>query len=127
MGNRVDQQRGITVIGLLFVSIMVIFVAMVAMKLVPAYIEYFEVKKILSDISKGDEGRSNALIREEFSKRASIDNITAVKPSDLEIGNENGKTVITANYTYETKIVGNVSLLVDFEASSSATAMPDGN
>ena len=114
------QQRGMTFIGLLFVAAIVVFLAMVTMKLVPAYLEYFSIKKILHDIGSSPDiaSMSNADIREKFAKRAMIDRVTSIQPTDLEINREGGVSVASAEYTFQTKLVGNVSLLVEFKASS---------
>jgi hypothetical protein len=47
-----------------------------------------------------------------------IDNITTVKASDLDIGRDGGQTVVSVEYPFQTKLIGNISLLVDFSASS---------
>lgn len=114
------QQRGLSMIGLLFWGIIIVFVALVAMKLIPAYVEYFEIKKILKDLGSevGSKGMSNGEIRERFAKRAMIDNITAVNPADLTISRENGQTVVSVDYSFQAPLVGNLSLLADFSASS---------
>lgn len=115
-----QQQRGLSMIGLLFWGIAIVFAALVVMKLLPAYTEYFTIQKILKDIGSesGTKGMSNADIRERFAKRALIDNITAVQPADLNISRESGQAVVSVEYTFQTKLAGNVSLLVDFSASS---------
>lgn len=114
------QQRGLSMIGLLFWGIIIVFVALVAMKLIPAYVEYFEIRKILRDLGNEVSGKnmSNGDIRERFEKRAMIDNITAVSPADLAIGRENGQTVVSVDYSFQAHLVGNLSLLADFSASS---------
>lgn len=114
------QQRGLSMVGLLLWGIVIVFVALVAMKLVPAYVEFFEIKKILKDMGgeSGFNNMSNAEIRERFAKRAMIDNISTVKPGDLEISREGGKTVVAVDYSFQTELVGNVSLLANFSASS---------
>jgi hypothetical protein len=114
------QQRGLSMIGLVIWGIVIVFVALVAMKLIPAYTEFITIKKILTDIGSesGVKSMSNADIRERFAKRAMIDNITTVTPADLNISRESGKTVVSVNYTFQTPLVGNLSLLADFSASS---------
>jgi hypothetical protein len=114
------QQSGLSMLGLLLWGIVIVFVALVAMKLIPAYTEFITIKKILTDIGSetGIKGMSNADIRERFAKRAMIDNITTVSPADLKISRENDRTVVSVAYTFQTPLVANISLLVDFSASS---------
>lgn len=120
------QQRGLTMIGFLFVAIVLVVLAMLAMKVVPAYVEFFSVKKILATMGQEPElkSMSNAEIRVDFAKRAEVGYVTAVKPEDLSIDRHGAVPVITADYTYRTKLLGNVSLVVDFNASSDPNAAP---
>jgi predicted membrane protein len=119
-----SQQRGLTMLGFLFVAVMLIFVAMLAMKLVPAYIEFFSVKKILNTMGQesGLKSKSNAEIRKDFIKRANVGYVTVVKPEDLTIDRRNGGLVVSADYVFRSKLVGNVSIVVDFSASSDPNA-----
>ena len=121
-----QQQRGLTMFSFLFFAIVFIAIAMLAMKLVPAYIEFFSVKKILATMGQEAElkSKSNAEIRSDFSKRASVGYVTVVKPEDLSVERQGGVPVITAAYEFRTKLVGNVSLVVDFSASSDPNAAP---
>lgn len=121
-----SQQRGVTMIGFLFVASVLVMVALLGMKLVPAYIEFFSVKKILATMGQDSnlKSKSNGEIRNDFIKRAGVNYVTVVKPEDLSIDRRNGVTVITADYAFRTKLVGNISLVVDFSASSDPNAAP---
>jgi hypothetical protein len=121
-----SRQRGLTMFGFLFVAIVLVAVALLAMKLVPAYIEFFSVKEILATMGQESElrSKSNAEIRSDFSKRADIGYVTVVKPQDLSIDRSGGVPAISAEYEYRTKLVGNVSLVVDFSASSAPNGAP---
>jgi len=121
------QQRGLTMFSFLFFAVVFISVAMLAMKLVPAYIEFFSVKKILNTMGQesGLKSKSNAEIRNDFIKRANVSYVTVVKPEDLTIDRRNGGLVVSADYVFRSKLVGNVSLVVDFSASSDPNATAD--
>jgi len=84
------------------------------------------VKKILATMGQDSDVRSksNVEIRKDFSKRASVGYVTVVKPEDISIDRLGGVPVITADYEFRTKLVGNVSLVVDFSASSDPNAAP---
>lgn len=120
------RQRGLTMFSFLFVAVLLIFAAMLAMKLVPAYIEYFSVKKILSTMGQESDirSKSNAEIRGDFGRRAGVAYVTVVKPEDLSIDRRGGVPVISADYAFRSKLVGNISLVVDFSASSDPNAAP---
>ncbi len=120
------RQHGLSMIGFLFVAIVLVFVAMLAMKVVPAYIEYFSVKKILATMGQESDIRSkgNTEIRNDFARRASTGYVSVVKPEDLSIDRSGAVPVISADYQFRTKVVGNVSLVIDFSASSDPNAAP---
>lgn len=121
-----SQQRGLSMIGFLFVAAVLVVVAMLAMKLVPAYIEFFSVKKILATMGQESDFRSksNAEIRSDFVRRANVGYATVVKPEDLAIDRSGGVPVVSADYEFRTRLVGNVSLVVDFSASTNPNAAP---
>lgn len=121
-----SRQRGLSMIGFLFVAAVLIFVAMLAMKMVPAYIEFFSVKKILATMGQESDFRSksNAEIRSDFARRASVGYVTAVKPEHLAIDRRGGVPVVFADYEFRTKLIGNASLVVDFSASTNPNAAP---
>ncbi len=121
-----SKQRGLTMSGFLFVAVVLVMLAMVAMKLVPAYIEYFSVKKILSTMGQESDlkSKSNADLRADFARRANVGYVTVVKPEDIAVDRHGAVPVISADYSFRTKLVGNVSLVVDFSASSDPNAAP---
>lgn len=121
-----SRQRGLSMIGFLFVAVVLVAVAMLAMKLVPAYIEYFSVKKILATMGHQSDLRnmSNAEIRNDFARRASVGYVEVVKPQDISVDRRGGVPVVSADYTFRTKLIHNVSLVIDFSASSDPNAAP---
>jgi hypothetical protein len=118
------RQRGLSMIGFLLAAALVVMAAMVAMRLVPAYIEYFSVKKILVSMGQTVDfrGKSNADIRSDFSRKIAADYVSAVKAEDLMIDRSSGAPVVSVDYEFRTRLIGNMSLVVDFSASSDPTA-----
>lgn len=114
-------QRGISVWGLIFGLFLLIIVSLLAMKLTPAYLEFFAIKKALNGIAvekRGGGGASVAEIRRSFDARATIDDFSAVKGADLEITKQGNDVVISAAYRKEVKLFSNIGIYIDFEASS---------
>ena len=50
--ERADRQRGMTVIGMLLLMIAIAFVALVGMKVIPMYIQYYSIKSTIESIRK---------------------------------------------------------------------------
>jgi len=114
-----QQQRGLSIVGFIFVAAMVICVAMVGFRVVPSYIEYFTVKKVMADtLDRSKDGFSIAQFRRDFDLKASADYIDSVKGTDIDVTMEGNSLVATANWSKQLHLVGNVSLLLEFEAQA---------
>ena len=117
-----NKQRGVTLTGLIAGSVVVIMVALLAMKLLPSYIEYFTIKKALAGIALESRGRGGAVtdIRRAFESRTAIDDIKSVNASDLEITKEGNGFSIVASYRREIPLFANIGVFIDFTAASSS-------
>ena len=113
------RQRGITLMGLIIGSFVLVLVALLAMRLLPSYIEYFTIKKAIVGIAKqtGSEGNVSD-VRRAFENRMAVDDIKSVQPSDLAITKEGSGFLITAAYRREVPLFANIGVYIDFEASS---------
>ena len=113
------QQRGLSLIGLLMVSALIVVVALIGFKLLPAYIEYFAVKKVLAAmVHSGDTKGTVAEIKKAFDRRSLIDDIHSLKGEDLDVTKEGGTVVVSANYSVKVPLVANVSACIDFSTST---------
>jgi uncharacterized membrane protein len=112
------KQTGISLLGLIVGSIVLIIAALLAMKTVPSYIEYFNAKKAIYGIANENPEASVKDVRNSFESRATIDDITSVRSQDLEISKDRGLLVIAFAYRKEIKLFSNVSLCIDFAAST---------
>jgi hypothetical protein len=119
------RQGGMSGIAILVILILVVFGALIGMKVTPAYIEYFTIKKAIAAITQSGElrGGSVAEVRRAFENRANIDDITSVQPQDLEITKDGGEVVISFAYEKRIPLFYNVSLLIDFAGSSKPGAL----
>ncbi|MBY0437755.1 MAG: DUF4845 domain-containing protein [Burkholderiales bacterium] len=115
-----NRQQGISLIGFIMVCTALIFVAVFAFKLVPAYLEQYTITKIFNQIADNPEfvNATAADVRAAFVRQITIDSVKAIGPSDLDITREAGQLVIEAQYQVTIPLISNVSLLVDFKASS---------
>src|SRR3970040_953624 len=111
-------QRGVTLMGLIVGLFALIVLALFAMKLIPAYIEYFTAKGAIEAIARDRQATTPAEVRRAFENRSAIDDITAVKPPDIEISREGNEIVIAFAYRREVPLFANVGVYIDFAASS---------
>ncbi|HSH96813.1 MAG: DUF4845 domain-containing protein [Methylophilaceae bacterium] len=115
------KQRGMTFIGLVFMIAAGLFIAIIAMKLAPAYLEYFNVKNAVTKIGNeaGFADMTKKDIGDEFDRSATIDSIEVVQGRDLEVTkDDSGKQIVSIEYQKVVPIVANISVLLDFSAST---------
>jgi len=112
------RQRGVSVMGLIAALFIVIILAVFGMKLIPSFIEYRTARNGIEAISREKQGSSVADIRKAFEARATIDDITSVKPQDLEITKEGSEVVIAFGYRKEVPLFGGVGLYIDYSAKT---------
>jgi Domain of unknown function (DUF4845) len=114
------RQRGVTFVGMMFIAGLVVFAAILGIRLVPAYIEYATVTKHLRDIARAPDARgaSPRDIQVMFNKRAQIDDLKAVTGADIDVIKDGDTLLLTAAYSTKIKLFGNLSACIDFEASS---------
>jgi hypothetical protein len=120
--SNIKRQKGATFLGMAIIAGILIFAAIIGMKMAPAYIEFMSVKKVLRAMNQDSlSSMSKKEIKDSYVRRASIDDISSVTPDDLVIEkDESGSTVVSVQYRVIKPLVGNVSVILDFAASSNA-------
>jgi hypothetical protein len=114
-----QKQRGVSLTGLIVTLSVLGFLGVMAAKLLPAYIDYFAVKKMFATMEQaGDFKLGVREIRKSFDTRNTIESVNDVKGDDLEIGKEGGETVVSVSWQKKVTMVGNVSACLDFYVTS---------
>jgi hypothetical protein len=113
-------QKGVGFLGVLTLLVGIVVLAIMGLKVVPAYIEYFNIKKAISGMIQSGELRNASVadIRKAFDRRAAIDDFTSVTPQDLEITKEGNEIVLSFAYEKRIRLLRNVSLMIEFAGSS---------
>lgn len=116
------QQRGLSFFGFIMGAFILVLASITGLKLIPAYMQNAQVKNLFVAIANDPEMQKAAprAIRDSFSRRASVDNVTAIKAEDIEIASDEGKPVLSASYSVKIPMGGNVSLYLEFNPSSAA-------
>lgn len=115
---RSSKQYGVSLMGLIFGLFVVVVLAIFAMKVVPSYMEYATAKSTIQAIARDPNANTPQAVRNAFEARAQVDNITAVKPVDLEITKEGNQMVIGFAYRKEVQLFDKVGLYIDFATST---------
>ena len=114
-----STQRGLSLLGTVVGLGVLGFLGVMAAKLLPSYVEYYNVRKILAAMEQtGDVKGSVKEIRAAFDRRAVIDDVQSIKAEELEMSKEGGETVVTASWSKKIYMVGNLSACLDFSATT---------
>jgi Tfp pilus assembly protein PilE len=113
------NQRGLTIIGFLLVAAVVVIFALVGFRVLPAYIEYFTVQKALEATLADNSNTTPQDIRRSLERRISADYVDSVRASDVTVSKEGNLIVASLAWQKILHMVGNASILLEFEATAS--------
>ncbi|OFZ90796.1 MAG: hypothetical protein A3F74_21355 [Betaproteobacteria bacterium RIFCSPLOWO2_12_FULL_62_58] len=114
------KQEGLTLTGFMVWAVMLVFAALLVFKIGPAYMDYFTLQKTLKVVASDptlQSGQRQA-IENAFQRRADVEYISAVSPSDLQIEKDGDQLVISIEYAVRVPLFANMSICLDFNASS---------
>jgi hypothetical protein len=114
------NQRGLALTSLIFWGIVITLFALLVMKVGPEYLDYYKISKSVRSISAESSGKTVPEIRAAYDRYANINYINTLKGSDLDISKDANKVVIAFSYQSRIPLFYNVSLVIDFEGSSTA-------
>ena len=125
-GGRVEKQHGITVIGMLLLIIVIAFVALIAMKVVPMYIQLFTVKSTIESIRKEPQltQMSTTDIHNAIQKRFDIGYVENITARDLKIRNDRGGRVLDLVYQDERDLFYGLSVVLKVNETIPLTPNP---
>ena len=112
------KQRGLTITALVIGLVVVIFIALLGFKLIPAFMEYRSMKGAISAIAREKQSSTVAEIRRAFESRQAIDDFQAVKATDLDISKQGNQVVIAFAYRKEVPLFANIGVYIDFAANT---------
>lgn len=109
--------RGFSMLSVLFISVVVAAIAVLAMRVFPSVNEYFTIVKAINSISK--KARSAAEAKNLFVKQTEIEySISSITAADLLVAKQQDKLVISFAYNKEIPIFGPVYLLIKYQGRS---------
>ena len=111
------MQKGITLIGFVFILIVLGFFAYLAMRIVPMYIEYFSVVKSISHvvsqpgIATADEHKIRDLLSREFD----IGYVSTIQDKDVKIKRTQDAIELSVDYEVRKPGAYNIDLVGHFQ------------
>jgi len=108
------RQRGMTVIGMLLLIIVIAFVALIAMKVVPMYVQYFSIKSTIESIRKEPQVAQMSAqdIQNAIQKRFDIGYVDNITARDLKIRNDRNGRVLDLVYQDERTLFYGLSVVL---------------
>ena len=114
------RQRGLSLSGLIFTSIIVVFLAITAFKIVPAYLEYQTIKRMFKSMAEDPQLRNASLaqLQSSWAARTAVDNVKSLPGENIEYTKDQNGLHVSAEYSVKVRIVGNINACIDFHPSS---------
>jgi len=112
------NQRGVTMIGWIFLLIPMAVVIYAGIRVGPEYLNYYKVTAALKESAtalKGDETLSPAAIRAAIEKRFDTGYIDSPKVSEIAVAKGDKGWEMTADYEKAVPMFGNLYLLMEFK------------
>jgi hypothetical protein len=100
------------ILGLIVLAVVALF----GMKVIPSFLEFRSAKGAIEAIARDQPNASPNDVRRSFESRATIDDVSSIKPSDLEITKEGNAVTISFAYRKEVPLFRNVGLYIDYAA-----------
>ena len=113
------KQRGIALSGLLFWGIVIALVAVLGIKVAPECITYYKILKATQAVAANSNGKTVSEVRTAFGKYMDVEHVSTITPADLDISKEGNEIIVAFSYEKRIPLFYNVSLLIDFQGSSS--------
>src|SRR5579864_8090107 len=111
------RQTGASLLALIAVLIVLAVIALFAMKVVPSFLEFRAARGAIVAIAQEQPNGVPGEIRRAFENRSNIDDITSIKPRDLDISKDGNQVVISFAYRKEVPLFKGVGLYIDYTAT----------
>ena len=111
------KQKGLTLISWLAILAVVLFNAIIAMNVVPVYLNDHSVKSMMQNLESDStlRGETPKKIKEIITKRLRINNIYSIKKEHIKIKKHGDDYVITIEYEPRGRLVGSLDYIVSFK------------
>ena len=109
----IRRQAGVTAIGWLIILALIGFFVLLALKMVPSYLEYLKVDSSLESLEK-ETLSSPAEIRNLLDRRFDISYVYTITPKQVQIRNAGSYFLVSAKYDSRVHLFGNVDVVMSF-------------
>ncbi len=115
-----NKQKGVTLTGMLIVSIVLVLVLLLGFKILPAYIEYNTIQKHFQAMATDPalRGATRGELNRSWDARTTIDDVKSLSPDSIEYTKTPSGWTISAYYSVKVPLFRNVSACFDFHPTS---------
>ena len=115
---RIGAESGVSLSGLIVVLVVLGALALVAIKVTPAFLEYRAVKNAIVK-AKADAGSGSVReIQQAFDRNAGVNDVSSISGRDLVITRDGGSTEISFDYEKKVPLTGSISLTFNFDGTT---------
>ena len=108
-----------TVFGGFIMFLLIAAIALLIVRITPAYIENYNVKRVLGDLLEEDAMAHKAPqeISSSVRNRLRVSGIHDLKDKKIQVKREGGVTRVSIDYVVKKPVVGNLDVLITFSDS----------
>ncbi len=119
------KHQGMTLIGMLLTMAVVVIAGIVVMRVVPVYLEHYEVLSSMKALNtlpstdfSADPSLNANILRTKLLNQLYVNSIESIAPEQIKMTPDGqGNFKVSIKYQVIRPLVANVSLLFDFDAS----------
>ena len=111
------RQSGMSILGMLFIAIMVGFFIMMGLRLAPSYFEYMTIKDAVTRTATEYDADKKTIreLRRRVTNLFITNQVYGINPNDIKIYRKEGKTFIDGNYEARIHVVGRIDAIMNFD------------
>jgi hypothetical protein len=115
-----SKQRGVTLIGWIFLLIPIAILGYAGLRLAPVYLNYMKVSRSLNQVASelhAADAPSLALVRQTLEKHLDVESVDYPGIKDFEIRRDGSVWNVQTTYEETAPLFSNISLVVSFDKS----------
>ena len=111
------RQSGMSILGMLFIAIMVGFFIMCGLRMAPSYFEYMTIKEAVTKTATEYDADKKSIrqLRTRLTNLFITNQVYGINPDDIKIYRKDGKTFIDGNYEARIHVVGRIDAIMNFD------------
>jgi len=112
------RQEGLSLLSFIWTSAVLVVIALVGFRVLPAYVEFYAVEKALQATLNDDKNQNAGQIRNSMGRRIDSQYIDSIKEGDIQVQKVGNAVVASVSWQRVLHMVGNASILLEFTAEA---------